>query len=103
MNVTGGVVCLYGNPNTGTVVVQLSSGDILNWNGTEATEQSLPLSPRLLGDSRTPLRLAQPCGKIELTLFNGKVCNIVLHSFTHAFFCLFIHSTVAVVVIEIRT
>ncbi len=101
MNVTGGVVCLYGNPDTGTVVVQLSSGDILNWNGTEATEQSLPLSPRLLGDSRTPLRLAQPCGKIELTLFNGKVCNSL--AFIHSCLCLFIHSIVAVVVMEIRT
>ena len=73
MSVPGGVVCLRGNPDTGTVVVQLSSGDILNWNASSTVSEHPALSARIL-DSGHPLKLLQPCGKIELALFSGKVC-----------------------------
>lgn len=64
----GPVLCLYGNPNTGTAIVQLTSGEVMKLNA-----EGSGLSPWLL-DSGSPLKYDElvRCEKMELALFNGK-------------------------------
>lgn len=71
VSVPGPVLCLYGNPDTNTAVVQLISGEVLRWEGMEKT-QPPSLSSWMLGSGH-PMKFEQQCGKIELALFNGKV------------------------------
>ena len=87
--VTGGVVCLHGNPASCTVVVHLASGEVLNWTGEGKGGMDDPapsLTPRQLA-SGIPLKFPQPCGKIELAWYKDKVCVCLYH------FVLFLLST----------
>ena len=71
----GPVLCLHGNPDTGTVVMQLLSGEVMKVMPTspESTD-GCGLSPWLL-DSGSPLRYKEQihCDRMELAVFNGKV------------------------------
>jgi elongator complex protein 1 len=75
----GPVLCLYGNPNTGTAIVQLTTGEVLRILPSDSSEGCV-LSPWLL-DSGASLKYDEMvrCEKMELAVFNGKVlmlsCN----------------------------
>ena len=68
----GPISCLHGNPDTGTVAVQLVTGEIMRFS--KETETSCKLSPWLL-HSGLSLKMGEqlPCDKIRLALFNQKV------------------------------
>lgn len=70
----GPILCLHGNSDTGTVVVQLVSGEVMKL--TSADPEGCVLSPWLL-DSGSSLRYDElvHCEKMQLALFNGKVLH----------------------------
>lgn len=71
----GPVLCLHGNPSTGTVVMQLMTGEVLRVSS--ANSEGCTLSPWLL-DSGASLRYEETvhCEKMELAVFNGKVQHV---------------------------
>ena len=72
----GPILCLHGNPDTGTAIVQLTSGEVMK---ISVDSEGCVLSPWLL-DSGSSLRYdgLVHCEKMELALFNRKVCGLVL-------------------------
>lgn len=72
----GPILCLHGNPDTGTAVMQLTSGEVMKISSVDS--EGCVLSPWLL-DSGSSLRYdgSVHCEKMELALFNGKVCGLV--------------------------
>lgn len=70
----GPVLCLHGNPSTGTAVLQLTTGEVLRVSSAADSSEGCVLSPWLL-DSGSSLKYEGMvhCEKMELALFNGKV------------------------------
>lgn len=66
------ILCLHSNPDTGTVVVQLTSGEVMRV--TPDLLEGCSLSPWLL-DSGASLKYEDQvhCEKMQLACFNGKV------------------------------
>ena len=71
MKTPGPVLCLHGNPNTGTAIVQLTTGEVLR---VSDGFDGCVLSPWLL-ESGSSLKYDEMvrCEKMELVVFNGKV------------------------------
>ena len=81
--VPGSVLSLCANPDTGTAVVQLTSGKVMKYSMLDS--EKYDLSPWQL-DSGSNLNFGEQlcCEKIELALFNGKVwfysCLLPIHT-----------------------
>ena len=66
-------MCLHGNPDTGTTVVQLTSGEVMQVSALESGG-GCGLSPWCCVDSGSNLKYESQvhCEKMELAMFNGK-------------------------------
>ena len=67
------IVCLHGNPDTGTVVLQLASGEVMKVSADDSG--GFVLSPWCCADSGSSLKYESlvHCEKMELAVFNEKV------------------------------